>query len=381
MALSTQQLIHSNHWRYRVARHGLFWLIYFIGYSFVGLNESEQSFTGLALAIRWFPFCALNTYVIMYWLVERYLLRSKYRAFFCFLAAWTAVSIFLSFLTHLYLAYPYCWDPGPRPSFRQALPAIFDIYPIFVNYVVTGFAVFLRMYKFWRVELVQKLQLKKERTDAELELLKAQLHPHFLFNTLNNLYTLILEKSYRAPEMLLRLSAILNYVLNECEQAEVPLEKEIAFCEDYIDLEKERYGDRLDINTRFCGDIQDKMITPMVFQPFIENAFKHGAAKQLGKVWIDIGMTIHDNRLSFQVSNSADFSAYAICSGGIGVANIKRRLQLLYPGRHQFVEKREQGMHSISLNIDLAPPSRDRVYRAKKSLARPRIEQVPDYSL
>jgi len=92
-------------------------------------------------------------------------------------------------------------------------------------------------------------------------------------------------------------------------------------------------------------------------------------------------MTVHDNRLSFQVSNSADFSAYATCSGGIGVANIKRRLQLLYPGRHQFVEKREQGMHSISLSIDLGPLSRDRLYRTNKRLTRPRIGAVPDYSL
>jgi hypothetical protein len=380
MALSTQQLIDSNHWRYRVARHGLFWLIYLTGYSFLAL-EYPQPFAGLQLAIRWLPFTTLNTYVILYWLVERYLLRSKYQAFFSLLAAWTALSVFLAFLTHLYIVYPFCWDPGPRPGFRQAFPEILDVYPIFINYVITGFAVFLRMYKFWRVELVQKLQLKQEKTDAELELLKAQLHPHFLFNTLNNLYALILDRSHRAPEMLLRLSAVLSYVLNECQKAEVPLEKEIAFCEDYIDLEKERYGGRLDINTRFSGELQDKMITPMVFQPFIENAFKHGAAKQLGKVWIDIGMTVHDNRLSFQVSNSADFSAYATCSGGIGVANIKRRLQLLYPGRHQFVEKREQGMHSISVSIDLVSPSRDRLYRVKKSPSPARIEAVPDYSL
>jgi two-component system LytT family sensor kinase len=181
--------------------------------------------------------------------------------------------------------------------------------------------------------------------------------------------------------MLLRLSAVLSYVLNECQKAEVPLEKEIAFCQDYIDLEKARYGDRLDINTRFSGELQDKMITPMVFQPFIENAFKHGAAKQLGKVWIDIGMTVHDNRLLFEVSNSADYSTPSTSAGGIGIANIKRRLQLLYPGRHQFVENREQGMHSISLRVDLASPSRDRLYRAKKSLPRPRVVPAPDYSL
>lgn len=359
-------LIHSNEWRYRLGRHGLFWLTYLFGYSFLDSDTYHVPFIGLSLAIRWLPYCMLNTYVMLYWLVERYLLRGRYRAFLLLLCAWAPVTIFLSFLSHLYLAYPLCWDPGPRPSFRQALPEIWDIYPIFVNYVIVGFAVFLRIYKFWRVELLQKLQLKQEKADAELNLLRAQLHPHFLFNTLNNLYVLILEKSHRAPDMLLKLSEILGYVLNDCQVAEVPLEKEIAFCRAYIDLERERYGDRLDIVTRFSGDIPDKMVTPMVFQPFIENAFKHGAAKQLGKVWIEIGMTVQGSRLFFEVSNSADLSMSSEHSGGIGVANIKRRLELLYPGRHAFVEKREEGMHSISLTIDLWSPSHERIFRVQR---------------
>jgi hypothetical protein len=373
-------LIHSNEWRYRLGRHGLFWLTYLVGYSFLDSDTYHVPFIGLSLAIRWLPYCMLNTYVMLYWLVERYLLHARYRAFLLLLCAWAPVAVFLSFLTHLYLAYPLCWNPGPRPSFRQALPEILDIYPMFVNYVIVGFAVFLRIYKFWRVELLQKLQLKQEKADAELNLLRAQLHPHFLFNTLNNLYVLILEKSHRAPDMLQRLSAILDYVLNECQVAEVPLEKEIAFCRAYIDLERERYGDRLDIVTRFSGDIPDKMVTPMVFQPFIENAFKHGAAKQLGKVWIDIGMTVQDSRLLFEVSNSADLSMSSEHSGGIGVANIKRRLELLYPGRHAFVEKREEGMHSISLTIDLWSPSHERIFRVQRRRKLVLAGSEPEYS-
>jgi hypothetical protein len=309
------------------------------------------------------PFAMLNTYVMVYWLVERYLLRAKYRAFFLGLSAWTAISIVLSFLTHLYLAYPYCWPSGPRPTIRQALPEFWDIYPIFVNDVVIGFAVFLRMYKFWHTELLQKLELRQEKTDAEMQLLKAQLHPHFLFNTLNNLYALILEKSSGAPGMLQRLSAILGYVLNDCRAEQVPLEKEVAFCRDYIDLERERYGDRLDIVTRFSGDIEGKMIPPMLFQPFIENAFKHGAAKQLGKVWIDIRMVVRDNHLLFRVTNSAAIEAPAGSRVGIGIANIQRRLRLLYPDRHQFIRSHRVGQHSVTLTIDLFARSRGRPHR------------------
>lgn len=376
------KIIHSNEWRYRLYRHGLFWLAYLVGYSFLDLAEYTRLYDGLELAVRWMPFSVLNTYVTVYWLVDRYLLRGRYRAFFLLLSAWTVVLIPLAFLTHLYITYPYCWDPGPRPSFRQALPELFDIYPIFVNEVVTGFAVFLRIYKFWRVELLQKLQLKQEKTDAELELLKAQLHPHFLFNTLNNLYTLILERSSRAPEMLLRLSAILSHVLNECQAPKVLLEKEIAFCQDYIDLEKERYGDRLDIVTQFSGDIGNKLITPMLFQPFIENAFKHGAAQQLGKVWINIQLTVDDQRLLFRVVNSADFSIHSSSSGGgIGVANIRRRVQLIYPDRHHFVRKQEDGVHTITMTIDLAASSEGRRHRAKSSPALVRVGSLVGYDV
>jgi Histidine kinase len=376
MPFTSQQLIHSNQWRYRACRHGLFWLLYFLGYSFLDLNTYYGPFDGLQLAVRWMPFCVLNTYVTL-WLVKQYLLQSKYRTFFLSLLGWTAALIPLSFLTHLYVAYPYCWPAGPRPTFRQALWEFFDIYPIFVNEVITGFAVFLRLYKFWRVELLQKLQLSREKTDAELELLKAQLHPHFLFNTINNLYALIQERSTRAPDMLLRLSAILGYVLNECQAPEVPLERELDFCQDYINLEAERYGDRLNIVTQFSGDLEDKMITPMLFQPFIENAFKHGAAEQIGKVWIKIRMSVHETRLLFEVTNTADASLHSSSSGGgIGVANIQRRLQLIYPDRHKFVRKQENGLHSISLTIDLLAPAQGQPYGIRKKSKLLRVQSA-----
>jgi LytS/YehU family sensor histidine kinase len=221
------------------------------------------------------------------------------------------------------------------------------------------------MHKFWRVEMFQKLQFAQEKTQAELALLKAQLHPHFLFNTLNNLYTLILRESDRAPDMLRRLTGILNYVLNECHADQVPLEREIAFCRDYIDLEKERYGDRLDIDVMFSGDLENKFITPMLFQPFIENAFKHGASEQVGQVWIDIRLTALDNQLEFIVTNSAAPADRAPASGGIGIANIHRRLQLLYPDRYRFVREQQEGMYSIALTIEL--PTRPKV----RSIVRP----------
>jgi len=363
------QLINSNQWRYRLLRHLLFWLVYLVAYSILDLDEFDQPYAGLALAIRWMPFTMLNTYVTLYWLVGRYLLRSKFLAFFLLLGAWMIVLIPLAFLSHLYLLYPYCWEAGPRPTLRQALPELFDLYPILVCEVITGFAVFLRMHKFWRDELLQKMQLKKETTEAELMLLKAQLHPHFLFNTLNNLYTLILTGSDRAPGMLLRLNAILDHVLRQGYASEVPLQQEIAFCRDYIELERERYGDRLQLTADFAGDVEQRTISPLLFQPLIENAFKHGASEQLGKVWIDISLLLEGNRLVFTVVNSAALRADAASADGIGIANIRRRLQLLYPGRHRFTRVQDDSRHSVCLSVDIGVPTRRRSVQDLRSLA------------
>jgi Histidine kinase len=367
MTLFSRKFLDSDEWRYRISRHAIFWLIYLVAYSFIGGGEAENWGSPTALAIRWMPNTVFTTYISL-WLVERFLLKARYRSFIVLCIAWLPITIFCSYITHLYLVYPYCWDPGPRPSFRGGLSELFDIYPIFVSAIILGALLFLRMYKFWRGEMLQKLQLRQEKTDAELELLKAQLHPHFLFNTLNNLYSLILEKSARAPEMLMRLSGILSYVLNDCQAAEVPLEDEVAFCQDYIELECERYGDRLDVVTRFTGDFEGKMVTPMLFQPFIENAFKHGAAELVGKVWMNIALTVDDHQLLFRVVNSADRSAQRSLGreGGIGIANIVRRLQLLYPGRHKFIRNQDERIHSISLTIELTPASHGIPRRVRK---------------
>jgi LytS/YehU family sensor histidine kinase len=235
------------------------------------------------------------------------------------------------------------------------MPDFFDIYPMVVCEVVAGFAVFLRMHKFWRVEMLEKMQLRTETSEAELKLLKAQLNPHFLFNTLNNLYTLILKRSPRAPAMLLQLTAILDHVLQQGHSSEVPLRQETAFCRDYVELEKERYGDRLHIDVDFTTDADHRTVFPMLFQPLIENAFKHGASQQLGKVWIDIRLSIDGDRLSFRVINSTICPAQTAKPDGIGISNIRRRLQLLYPGRHNFMREQGETRHAVWLTIDLPP--------------------------
>ena len=351
-------LIFSDRWSYRLTRHLLFWLLYFICLSLL-----DTEFYGpralLHVNVSWMPLNMLNIFVTLYWLVPRYLMRSNWKSFALLYGGWMLMEIPLGFLTHLYLTYPYCWDPGPRPTLRQALPEFFDLYPLVIVNAVTLFAVFIRMFKFWRVEQLQKLQMKKEKTDAELELLRAQLHPHFLFNTLNNLYTLILEKSGKAPGMLSRLSAILSYVLNDCQATEVQLKKEIAFCRDYIELESERYGDRLDLCVEFpddiggWDDIGDRLIAPMLFQPFIENAFKHGVERTVMPIRIHISVRRESDSLEITVSNSGSVLAPEY-RDGVGFRNCRERLSIIYGNGASLRVRNEDDGVAARVSIPLA---------------------------
>jgi len=221
-------------------------------------------------------------------------------------------------------------------------------------HIFTMLFVFLKLFKYWYLEHQEKLQVEKEKLNAELQLLKAQLHPHFLFNTLNNLYSLVYEKSDKAPKMLMRLSGLLSYVLYECKANEVLLSKEISIIKDYVALEKERYGERLDVSFNFSGDIEDKMIVPMLFQPFIENAFKHGTSQQLGKVWMSIDLSVKKNQLYFKIINSCDNNPVAVPEKhGVGIENVKKRLGLLYPGNFKLQNGVEDDVYIVSLSLEL----------------------------
>jgi LytS/YehU family sensor histidine kinase len=197
------------------------------------------------------------------------------------------------------------------------------------------------------------LLLEKERTNTELELLKAQLQPNFLFNTLNNLHTMVLEKSDKAPDMLMRLSSLLNYVLYECKTPEVPLEKEVSVIRDYIALEQKRYGSRLEVSLSFTGPIEGKLVAPMLFQPFVEHAFNGDPRGEMERVWMSIELSIKNEQLFFRVVNSLSADGRDPGAEGIGVTNVRKRLELLYPGRFNLEQEVVEEVFITSLIIEL----------------------------
>jgi sensor histidine kinase YesM len=176
--------------------------------------------------------------------------------------------------------------------------------------------------------------LEKSQLETELLFLKSQISPHFLFNTLNNIYSLSVEKSNKTPRIVLKLSELMRYMLYETKNKKQSLENEILCIENYLDLEKIRNDDRLQINLAISGDIHDKEIAPIILLTFIENAFKHGVNKNTGKVVIDINFTIKGDHLHFTVSNPmpevTEHQDHFNTSGGIGIENVKKRLALVY---------------------------------------------------
>lgn len=196
---------------------------------------------------------------------------------------------------------------------------------------------------------------KQMALNSELNFLKAQIHPHFLFNTLNNLYALTLNNSPASPGVVLDLSQILRYMLYECNTDYVPLKKDVEIIKNYIALEQLRHGDKLDLNLKIKGEVTGQQIAPLLMIPLIENAFKHGASEMIEDAWINIVLEVEPTSLKLKVSNSKPLEhhqGHRTHFGKIGLANVRKRLELIYPETHHFMVHDEEDMFVVILHIE-----------------------------
>ena len=196
-------------------------------------------------------------------------------------------------------------------------------------------------------------QLRIEKQEAELNYLKSQTNPHFLFNTLNNIYSLARDKSDLAPDSILRLSKILRFMLYEAGGSYIAIEQELKIITDYIELEKLRYDESLSIN--FHHDIEDmkQTLPPLLLIPLVENAFKHGVSETRGQPFIDIHLAVSKRQLTFLVRNSSEASADKSVRENIGLSNLRRQLELLYKDFNLSVLQSDT-LFTATLKINLA---------------------------
>ena len=212
----------------------------------------------------------------------------------------------------------------------------------------------LKYYKDWDKKQKEGEILVRENIQSELQLLKAQIHPHFLFNTLNNIYSFTLTGSPQAAGLVDKLSGMIDYITIEGERSLVTLEKEIQLINDYIGLEKVRYGDRLDMQVEINGNYEDRLIAPLLMIPFVENCFKHGASVMRGQQWIRLSIHIKEDQLDFNLSNSKPPQTIdGNNKKGIGLTNVQKRLELLYPGKHFIKIESTSNTYMVRLQVSL----------------------------
>lgn len=229
----------------------------------------------------------------------------------------------------------------------------FSLFGVFNALMNIGFGTSLAFgFEKFRQHLVMKNELsemKSEKLQTELKFLKAQINPHFLFNTLNNIYGLAIKKSDDTPEIILKLSKIMRYNIFESAKDVVPIEKEIENIHDYISIQKIRHKD---LNLNFIHEVDQpfKEISPLILLQFVENAFKYGASESISDSFITIELRLKENQLNYTVSNSTDERNH-VDSTKIGLHNINRQLELLYPQKYSLETKKDNNTYTVFLTI------------------------------
>lgn len=333
--------------KYRLHRHMLFWLVQIPVFSFLFKLPGTPYWNMHLLSAMWVPVFMLYAYPVMYWLIPRFLLRERFLLFSLALIGWAVAGYFLNYLFRLYVLFPVSDVLAYSAQKNPWAPTSY----LSMN-VMAGFACMIVLFKYWIQKQQDFLSAQREKTAIELQLLKSQVHPHFLFNTLNNIYSFSLQNSSKTPSLILKLSSLLSYMLYDCKANEVLLEKEIEIMGNYIDLEKERYANKLDVSVNIEGDIRDKTITPLLLLPFLENAFKHGTSEQMERPWLSMDISVKKQWLNCKIINSKNPTVTAP-KGGIGIENVRKRLGYLYPGRHRLSISEEDDFFSVSLQLDL----------------------------
>lgn len=212
---------------------------------------------------------------------------------------------------------------GMRVFFAINWTVLFTIYPLIIYLSIE-----------WYKERISRFELMKERKQGEIDLLKSQVNPHFLMNTLNNLYSLVYQGSSNASDAVLKLSDLMRYMLYDTQTEFVSLENEIKYLKSFIELQMLRFTNKELVKFEIDGDPTGKLIAPMLLVPFVENAFKHGNKSNAGQ-GISIRMIIEDKRMTFEIENlKSSQTVEKVAESGIGLNNIKKRLEYQYPGRH-----------------------------------------------
>lgn len=346
--MKLQDLI-KNRW----LKHAFFWLFYLLATSLAICSKLEEVYFGEVLGYQLgeLVFGMLMAYWISYYLLtEMFLKKGIVLSGVLFLIT----AYVLSALSRLSMV--HIMEPIFRtPPFEQESPLeiLTDLKVLSVRYmpgILTTALIFyiVKYFSDYNTLNTEKLQLEKEKTQSELKMLRAQLNPHFLFNTLNNIYSLSVDNSPKTSSAIGKLSEILDYVLYKCDANLVPVTSEMKLIEDYIELEKLRYDERLKVEISQSIEF-DNSVPPLLLLSLVENAFKHGAGEDSGSPIIEIEILTTDEQTAFKVANTYVENTSEDNKETIGLSNVKKQLDLLFANRYILNIVKENGWFRVNL--------------------------------
>ena len=345
--------------------HIPFWLLYsYLLWSLeIGsLYQAAREYFFSVYAVKCFfyvLFPAFAVYFNLYFLIPRYLQKGHYAWYILFLALTIVASSFL-IIPGYYLT---AWVAGSNAEKMFKISGDWKSFyqlargePLKNTIAAITLGMSIKLAKNWIETRRRQQELEKEKLETELKFLKYQFNPHFLFNSINSIFFLIHKNPDVASASLAKFSELLRHQLYECNDQQIPLNKEIAYLENFIELEKLRQNEHLTVNVNMePADSQDMGIAPFILMTFVENAFKHVSKDKNQSNWIRIGLIVTGTQLHFTVANSAsgNNAPEVINYGGIGLKNVQRRLDLIYPGEYLLNIRQNSESFDIKLELQL----------------------------
>lgn len=339
-----------------------------------GQSGNNEFFSTLASPYTWLFF---GTYIFIFYLntwvlLPKLYLQKKYflygTALLIMLAAVWILKPFDRMVSNQRQATATHFRPGPPPEGFRDLPPPkpgpgkptgpgnpeerrsphVDVVSIFFYILILAMSIAIQIRQRLRYAEQRAVQAEADKANAELSFLKAQINPHFLFNTLNNIYSLAAVKSDHTAESIMKLSNIMRYVTDDVREEYVPLENEVAFISDYIDLQRLRLGDKMNVGFLVSGKIAGKKIAPLILMTFVENVFKYGISKHEPSA-IDIQLSATEDMIRFFCQNKLYETLRQVESTGIGIDNTRQRLEHLYSGKYELSINTENGKYTVQL--------------------------------
>jgi two-component system, LytTR family, sensor kinase len=332
----------------RITRHVLIWIAILVGLVIIDGKElgmlysvAEQSIVVL--------FYMVVVYFNLYYLIPNYLTQ---KTILTYTGLLLLTAMILTPIKTIALYFLYTGEPIPQEYFAFRWHEIF-----MAMFLVGAISTLAKILSDWLRHERDRKELETQTMQSELRFLKSQINPHFLFNTLNSLYALTLKKSDAAPEIVIKLSEMMRYMLYECNERRVPLRKEVQYIQNYLALERLRQGQNSEIEFDLSGVINEQQIAPLMFTPFLENSFKHGLNNLLAHGYVRIRLDVEKQKVQLQIENSKvptkPVQNHSKPSGGIGLVNVRRRLNLIYPDRYDLQVHDQPNSYKVNLELDL----------------------------